>query len=187
MQGKNLFKEIKNGDEAAFSKLFDLYYSPLCFFADKYLQDMDFSRSLVQQVFVDIWSKRDKLSIDHSEKSYLYTAVKNRSLDFLKKHKRNVSVEEINTEKHQTPFQDYIEEAELNNRINKLINNLPERCREVFTLCRFEGMKYKQIADQMGISVKTVEMQMGIALKRLREGLPDYQMMNLLVFLYSRK
>ena len=80
-----------------------------------------------------------------------------------------------------------MEEAELNARINQSINELPEKCREVFKLCRFEGLKYAQIAEQLDISVKTVEMQMGIALKKLRQKLSDNQMVNLLFFIFSKK
>jgi RNA polymerase sigma-70 factor (ECF subfamily) len=80
-----------------------------------------------------------------------------------------------------------VEEAELNDRINASINQLPEKCREIFLLCRFEGLKYAEIAKKLNISVKTVEMQMGIALKKLRENLSDYQMINLLVFVSSKK
>lgn len=90
-------------------------------------------------------------------------------------------------ELNQIPFRDLVEEAELNERINASINKLPEKCREIFLLCRFEGLKYAEIAQKMNISVKTVEMQMGIALKRLRESLSDYQMINLLVFVFSKK
>ena len=170
-----IFQQIKKGDEAAFSHLFDAYYSALCLFANKYLRDMDLSRSLVQQVFIDVWTKCEKIRIVTSVKSYLYTTVKNTEI--------SESVENL----RQTPFRDLVEEAELNDRINASINQLPEKCREIFLLCRFEEMKYSEIAKKLGISVKTVEMQMGIALKKLRDSLSDYQMINLLIFIYSKK
>jgi RNA polymerase sigma-70 factor (ECF subfamily) len=80
-----------------------------------------------------------------------------------------------------------VEEAELNARINASINQLPEKCREIFILCRFEGLKYSEIAEKLDISIKTVEMQMGIALKKIRNNLTDYQIINLLVFVYAKK
>lgn len=182
-----IFQRIKEGDEEAFSRLFDGYYVALCFFAAKYLGDMDLSRSRVQQVFVDLWVKREKIDISSSVKSYLYRSVKNRCIDYLRKEritsKTSESVENIN----QIPFRDLVEEAELKKRLNSVINQLPEKCREIFLLCRFEGLKYAEIAQKLNISVKTVEMQMGIALKRLRNNLSDYQMINLLVFIYSKK
>ena len=187
-QGKGhiLFAEIKNGSEQAFNKAFDLYYSPLCFFADKVLHDFDLSRSVVQQVFVDLWIKRDRLQID-SLQSYLYQSVRNASLDVLK-HKKAESKYLATLEKEESgQVNDFIEEAELAERINKAIQNLPEKCREVFVLCRFEELKYTEIAAHLNISVKTVEMQISIALKKLRKELSDYQMIQLLTIISRKK
>jgi RNA polymerase sigma-70 factor, ECF subfamily len=183
----NIFQHIRKGDEAAFSRLFDGYYAALCFFAAKYLGDMDLSRSLVQQVFVDLWVKREKTDIAISVKSYLYRSVKNRCIDHLRKERNTSEISKSVENFSQMPFRDLVEEAELNDRINTSINKLPEKCREIFLLCRFEGLKYAEIAQKLNISVKTVEMQMGIALKKLRESLSDYQMINLLVFVHSKK
>lgn len=177
----------RKSDETDFNKLFDTYYVSLCYFADKYLNDLDQSRSLVQEVFVDVWTKREKLSIGGSAKSYLYTAVKNRCIDFLRKKKNTTPISDDESSGSEVPFRDLVEEAELNKRINDAIGELPEKCREVFGLCRFEGLKYAEIADKLHISVKTVEMQMGIALKKLRAKLSDYQMFSLLVFVESKK
>lgn len=182
-----IFLQIKKGDEAAFSRLFDGYYSALCFYAGKYLGDMDQSRSLVQQLFVDLWLNKDKVEIKQSVKSYLFRSVKNRCIDHLRKEKINIGISAPAYDLNQIPFRDLVEEAELNDRINASINKLPEKCREVFLLCRYEGLKYAEIAQKLNISVKTVEMQMGIALKKLRESLSDYQMINLLVFVFSKK
>jgi len=184
---QHIFKRLKNGDEKALSELFDMYYSALCLFANKYLHDMDLSRSLVQQVFIDLWTKRQKIAISTSVKPYLYTTVKNRCIDVLRNKKATTAISESVENLSQAPFRDLVEEAELNDRINASINQLPEKCREIFLLCRFEELKYSEIADKLGISVKTVEMQMGIALKKLRDSLSDYQMINLLVFIFSKK
>jgi RNA polymerase sigma-70 factor, ECF subfamily len=169
-----VFQKIKKGDEAAFSRLFDGYYAALCFFAGKYLNDLDLARSLAQQVFVDIWQKREKIEVNSSVKSYLYSAVKNRCIDHLRKQKNTSEISESIENQNQIPFRDLVEEAELNDWINASINQLPDKCREVFLLCRFEGLKYVEIAQKLNISVKTVEMQMGIALKKLRERLSDF-------------
>lgn len=167
--------------------LFDKYYVALCLFAAKYLADIDLSRSLVQQVFMDFWTNRENVVISTSVKSYLYKTVRNRCIDVIRKEKDTIlfseSIENIN----QIPFRDLVEEAELNDRINASINQLPEKCREIFLLCRFEGLKYSEIAVRLGISVKTVEMQMGIALKRLREYLSDYLMLTLLALIIPKK
>jgi len=88
----NIFRNIRKGDEDAFTLLFDTYYVPLCFFANKFLGDMDLSRSQVQQVFVDLWEKREKIDIAWSVKSYMYHAVRNRSIDFIRKNKYKVQL-----------------------------------------------------------------------------------------------
>lgn len=148
---------------------------------------MDQARSLVQEVFVDLWTKRGHLALKYSVKSYLYTAVKNRSIDYLRSASKHVKLSLVGDQQLESPFQDALEEAELNDRINKSINELPEKCREVFVLCRFEGLKYSQVAAKLNISVKTVEMQMGIALKKMREKLSDIQLVKLLLCIFSKK
>jgi len=183
----HIFRRIKQGDEAAFSRLFDEYYVSLCYFANKFIGDMDISRSVVQQVYVDLWEKREKIDILWSVKSYMFHAVNNKSIDYLRKNKNTVTLTDKEGDTRQIPFRDLVEESELNDRINNSINQLPEKCREIFLLCRFEGLKYSEIAERLHISVKTVEMQMGIALKKLRESLSDYQMINLLAYIYSKK
>ena len=183
----HIFEKIKKGDDAAFSRLFDRFYTPLCFFASKYVSDLDLARSLVQQFFVDLWVKREKLDIHSSPKSYLYRSVKNRCIDYLRTRKKTIPVSMNGENDSSVPFQDLVEEAEINEKLNRAINQLPEKCREIFVLCRFENMKYSEIAKHLNISVKTVEMQMGIALKKLRQSLSDYQIINLLVFLHLKK
>ncbi|WP_320112562.1 RNA polymerase sigma-70 factor [Draconibacterium orientale] len=182
-----VFEKIRNGDDVAFSQLFDETYTSLCFFVNKYLSDMDKSRSLVQEFFVELWINHSKLNIPHSPKSYLFNSVKNKTIDFLRKETKNGKSGELKEIYDATPFRDLVEEAELNDKINKSIQELPERCRNIFILCRFEGLKYSEIAIKLDISIKTVEMQMGIALKKLRSKLSDYQMFNLLVFAFSKK
>ncbi len=185
--GKYIFERIKSGDENLFNQLFDDYYTSLCFFANRYLQDLDLSRSLVQEVFVNLWLKREKIDVSHSVKSYLYNSVKNKSIDYIRKEKKKIHIHDFSDDIIQSPFKDLVEEAELNDRINQSINELPEKCKEIFKLCRFEGLKYSQIAEQLNISLKTVEMQMGIALKKLRNKLSDNQMLNLLSFIFLKK
>jgi len=85
------------------------------------------------------------------------------------------------------PFHDLIEESEMYSQVNSTINQLPEKCREIFILCRQDGLKYSEIARKLNISVKTVEMQMGIALKKIRSSLNDLQLLNLLFMVFSKK
>ena len=169
----SIFQRIKNGDENAFSSLFNTYYAPLCQFAVSYLKDTDQVRSMVQQLFVDIWQKRDRIKVEISVKSYLYHSVKNRCIDILRRSRKNEELSAITAAEASVPFRDLIEEAELTECISRAIDNLPPRCREIFILCRSMNLKYSEIARQLDISVKTVEMQMGIALKRLRRELTE--------------
>ncbi len=164
----NIIKRISLGDESAFNSLFDRYYVSLCYFANRYLKDIDSSRSLVQQLFVDIWEKREDIFIDRSIRAYLFMATKNRAIDFLRLTKNRVYSFDSENDLLQIPFYDQVEEAELSDQINSCINQMPDRCREVFMLSRHEGLKYTEIALKLNISVKTVEMQMGIALQKLR-------------------
>lgn len=187
-QAKDLvsFEDIKNGSEGAFNKAFDLYYARLCFFTDKFLHDFDLSRSVVQQVFVDMWIKRDKLQVT-SLQSYLFQSVRNASLDLLKHRKAESKYLSSLESEADNQRSDWMEEAELADRINKAIQKLPDKCREIFVLCRFEELKYTEIATRLNISVKTVEMQIGIALKKLRKELSDYQMIQLLSVFFLKK
>lgn len=171
----HIFQLIRQGDADAFSRLFDQYYALLCYFAARYLKDTDQARSLVQQLFVDLWMKREKIKITASVKSYLFHSVKNRCIDYLRKEKTTAELTSSITDLNETPFHDLVEEAELNELVINSINKLPEKCREIFILCKYEGLKYAEIASKLNISIKTVEMQMGIALKKLRNYLSDYQ------------
>jgi len=182
-----LMLKISQGDEQSFTRIFDRYYLVLCYYADQFIHDTDESRSLVQQVFVDLWMKRNKIVIQQSIKAYLYKTVKNQALDYLK-HK-NVESKYLNKVQSDSEVFDtnLIEEAELNTRITSAIDNLPEKCREIFVLCRFDELHYRDIASRLGISIKTVEMQMGIALKKLRSQLTEHQNILLMLYVFSKK
>ena len=181
-----VFQLIQQGDVVAFNGLFDTYYVPLCHFACRYLSDLDTSRSVVQEVFIDLWVRRRKLTVDYSIKSYLYQSVKNRTIDYLRKQKESAELSASLEELRQAPPRDLISETELSARISQAISQLPDKCREIFLLCKFDGMKYSQIAEKLDISIKTVEMQMGIALKKLRNSLYDLRMINLFTFFVKR-
>lgn len=182
-----LLQKISQGNEESFTRAFDCYYSGLCYYANKFIHDIDESRSLVQQVFVDLWIKRDKLVIQQSTKGYLFTSVRNYALDYIKHKKVETKYLQKATPESATFDHDLIEEAELNARINSAIEALPQKCREVFVLCRFEELRYSEIALRLGISIKTVEMQMGIAMKKLRSKLTDNQNIQILMYLFSKK
>jgi RNA polymerase sigma-70 factor (ECF subfamily) len=162
--------------ENEFESLFKLYFKPLCGFSKGFVYDADAAHEIVQNVFVNLWQKRDALDLNQSIKSYLYTSVRNRSLNYLRDHKkfRSSILDDELSHYEASPSAFSIEQDDLQALIDQSIASLPEKCREVFELSRFEGLKYQEIADKLQISIKTVENQMGKALKVLREDLKDY-------------
>ena len=138
----------------------------------KYLHDPDNSKNLVHEVFITVWEKMDSLPEDVNFRSYLFTAVKNRCFNYIRDRKKTVALEHAAGQAH--PQDSLLETEELEREIELAINSLPEKCRLVFELSRMDGLKYAQIADKMGISVKTVEAQMSKALNVLRQHLAEF-------------
>lgn len=139
------------------------------------MADYDSAEEIVQQVFVNLWKHRHEMEADKSIRSYLYTSVKNRCLNHLRDHKKHRShYLDIELEL-EIPVRDHdrLSEKDLEQQLQQALDKLPEKCREVFMLCRFQDMKYKEVAQQLNISPKTVEAQMSKALKILREELKD--------------
>lgn len=160
-------------DKASFEGLFRHYFPALMAFSQKFLPSEDDAREVVHMVFINLWEKRNTLDTSISLKSYLFTSVHNRSLNLLRDRKK-FSDEEIPEIASESSVQSQMESMELEDKINAVIASLPEKCREVFEMNRFEGLKYGEIADKLNISVKTVENQMSKALKILRENLAHY-------------
>ena len=174
------------GNRENFEKIFRTHYSYLCAFANKFLNDQDAAEEIVQEVFVKLWSKRDELNIKSSIKSYLFTAVRNSSLNLIKHiniredYKAHNKLEIENQESH---LEDSILATELEDRIRDLINKLPTERKKIFIMSRYEGLKYREIAEKLNISIKTVENQIGKAMKTLKEGLKDYITIIILILL----
>jgi len=156
-----------------FERLFRDFFPPLMAFARKILGDEDDAREVVHQVFINLWEKRTEVDLSSSLKSYLFTSVHNRSLNVIRDRKK-FSTEEVPDVAGDWDVSAQIESMELEEKIRESIASLPEKCREIFELNRFSGLKYSEIASQLGISVKTVENQMTKALKILREQLGKY-------------
>lgn len=174
---KNLYQQIRKGDKKSFEVLFKAYYAPLCVFARKYIYDPDESEEVVQAFFLKFWDDRGKIEITTSVKSYLFSSVRNRCLNYIKHQKirQDYQSDVMNNADLENHSSNYFMEIDLMQKINDSIDSLPKRRREIFILSREHGLKYREIADQMGISIKTVEAQMGQALKDLRDKLKDYQ------------
>lgn len=163
-------------DLSDFEKLFKEFFIPLSYYSLKFVKDLDTAKEIVHKVFINVWEKRYEIHSSTPIKSYLYTAVKNRSLNYLRDRTKFVK-EDISELKEDIRMVEVesgeLEQEELEQRILKEINNLPERCGEIFRLSRFEDKKYREISEILGISVKTVEIQMTKALKILRKNLYD--------------
>lgn len=161
-----------------FENLFKTHFKLLCFYAVRMVKDMDTARDITHEAFIALWEKRDEIDPTKSVKSYLTTSVHNKCLNYLrdnKKFDRNLlTTENLATMESSSGSSEEIITAELSHQIKDAIQSLPEKCREVFLLSREENLKYSEIAEKLGISVKTVEVQMSKALKILREKLADY-------------
>ncbi len=178
MGEKNLIIRLKNGDEQAFELLYRKYFRRLCAFANKYLHDYDVTQEVVQEVFYTIWEKREHLDSNKEILPFLFQSTKNRSLHILEHQKVEDKYQQVIQYAYsQGDFfdvQDSLLAKELEAKLGEIIESLPEKCRKIFLLSRQEGKKYKDIAEELNISVKTVETQMSRALKVFREELKDY-------------
>ena len=169
-----LITRLTQGDEKAFVALFKLYFEKLTLFANRFVNNMPMAEEITADVFTHLWEKGHEISFSTSVSSYLFKMVQNRCLNYLKRQKienlyvnyleRNNLLDEVcNT------VELGFEEKELTHQINAAINSLPEKCREIFVMSRFNDMKYREIAGKLNISPKTVERQMSIALEKLRQ------------------
>lgn len=171
------WQQISQGDKKAYEHVFNTYYQPLCNYACSMLKDIDEAEEVVQNAFFNIWSKREALQISTSIKSYVYRAVHNDCLNKIKHGKvRAMYAEDYKSTMGggYTDSAQVLHAKELGKQINEAIASLPEQCGIVFKLSRFENLKYSEIAEQLDISVKTVENHMGKALKLMREQLKEY-------------
>jgi RNA polymerase sigma-70 factor (ECF subfamily) len=166
------------GTEDEFEQVFRAYFKSLHVYACTLLREPVAAEEMVQTVFVRLWEKRMDLEIREKLSSYLYRAVHNESMNYLKHLKRRSTYQSYamrqQTHTRNTDASGKLSLRELEGRLQKALNELPEQCRTVFQLSRFEELRYKEIADKLGISVKTVENQMGKALKLMRLKLLDW-------------
>ncbi|MCD7900811.1 MAG: RNA polymerase sigma-70 factor [Bacteroides sp.] len=173
-----IVKKIKEGDIKTFEHVFRLYYSSLSFYAFSITGNSEISEEIVQELFYQLWKERENLNILRSLKSYLYGAVRNQALQHCEhlnvreRHKRFILSKKNNTPTD-TP-QEHLEYKELEEVINRTLQLLPNRRRRIFGMHRFEGLKYKEIAEQLSLSVKTIEAEMTKAYQTLRKEIEKY-------------
>ncbi len=171
-----ILNELSKKNEKPFEIFFHDLYPDLVRFAYSFVLDQGMAEDIVQEAFLYIWENSKKIRLRHTLKSYITTTVRNSCLKTLKKNYNWEFIEEIellNYAVNDTAQIDSVEVKELRGHIKNAIKQLPEKCREIFLLSRFTGFTYRQIADKLGISVKTVEAQMNIALNRIKRYLED--------------
>ncbi|MCT4614807.1 MAG: RNA polymerase sigma-70 factor [Marinifilaceae bacterium] len=189
-----LIKHLKKGNNSAYEYIFDLYYDHLCNYARKLISDNDLSEDIVHNTFCNIWIKRKKIDINSSLKSYLFNSVYNSAISHIRSKKVEAKYVEdkyfqfIENDMILTPDKEIeIVNTELIQFMYSAIEQLPRKCREIFKMSRFSGMKNKEIAQELDISINTVQTQMGIALSKLRESLGDNRFILLMYFLDKNK
>lgn len=170
--------------KSQFESLFKELFPYLCSYAQQYVGDADTAQDICQKVFIRLWERRADVDPGKSVKAYLFTAVKNRCLNYLRDHKKYRSrVLDLDCGDFDLFSQeDHLALEELQRRIDRAMDALPEKCRLVFEMSRYRGMKYREIADELGIAQKTVEAHMSKAIKSLRLELKDYQLILLFLF-----
>ncbi|MDR2009569.1 MAG: RNA polymerase sigma-70 factor [Bacteroidales bacterium] len=179
---KYLLEEVKSGNKKAFEQIFKIYYEDLCRYALFLSSGVADTEDIVQDIFFKMWINRKDFILTSSLKSYLFTAVKNSVINIIKHEgikEKYIQYQKNYEDSSENP--DKIENSELGNKINTIISELPERRREIFIMSKLEGLKYKEIAEKLNISVKTVENQMGEALKFLREKLSGEKLIFILL------
>ncbi|MCE3259059.1 MAG: hypothetical protein K0S12_700 [Bacteroidetes bacterium] len=158
-----------------FEKLFKSHYTLLCNVTFRIIKDEQAAEDIVQEVFLKLWQRKDRLEDVVNFKAYLVRAVTNASIDHLKNNRSVMALTRVNDEDRKADnAEQAIIQKELEARIERALQLLPPKCRAIFVLSRHEGMKYKEIAEHLQISVKTVENQMGIALEKMRNELKPY-------------
>ncbi|MDR2918161.1 MAG: RNA polymerase sigma-70 factor [Tannerella sp.] len=172
----------------SFDHIYVVYYPRMIRFAREYILQIEDAENIVQDIFLSLWEKREVLEVKISLTAYLFTLVRNRCLNFLRHQAikdefskefeaKRIALEELN--------HSFSSDEDIETIVNEAINKLPERCKAIFIKSRIEGKKYKEIAEELDVSVNTVENQIAIALRKLRLELKDY--LPLLLFLLDVK
>ena len=177
-----ILEAIKRDDNGAYEMVFREYYRPMAAYAFRFLNNLPESENIIQEVFLRLWQKRREIMITSSLQNYLFRSVKNQCINYIEHEKIKTGYQDmvINHETNRVEYNEFFLEFGLKKKIETAIAALPEKRQEIFRLAREDGLKYREIADRLEISVKTVETQMTLALKQLRESLKEFK--NLVMF-----
>ena len=186
---KLLVKQLLVGNEKAFRKLFDTYRNDLYKFSLSMVFSKPYAEEIVQDVFLNLWLKRETINPELSFKSYLFTITRNKTISFLKKAANNKKLREeifYKSQESVNPTERYMREEELKIIKKEALDLLPPRRRLIFEMSRNDGKSYEEIAGELGISPNTVRNQMSMALETLREFLLNNRDIALTLLLFSR-
>ena len=171
-----IIRRIRQGDKQEFEKLFRSSYVSLVRYAKTILKDHDTAEEIVQDLFFRLWQDRSNITIESSLNGYLFRSVHNKSLHFIEHQKvidRHAGEIAASADETAEPVTDAIYYSELQSKVARVLERLPERCSVIFRMSRFEGLKYNEIAEKLSVSLKTVEANMGKALKEFRKALAE--------------
>lgn len=186
MKNENyLLVELKNSNKVAFTMLFRNYYKDLVLFAGSILQDKNRSEDIVQNIFLKLWADRETLNIETSLKSFLLKSIKNACLDEIR-HLQVVRAHESYTESvfeidEMIDTENYVLFSDLNTKLTEALSKLPLSYKEAFEMNRFKGLKYKEIARELNVSERTIEVRVSKALVLLRKYLKDFLIANIIL------
>ena len=186
--GNEALEALKQDGERALKRLFDRYYPVLVSDLRRILPDEELSKDLAQEVFVELWNRKNELNIEQSLEAYLRRAARNKALNYLKKHQR-VQLEDSSKwydleDESPEDRRKLAEKEDMESALHDAIDRLPEKCRAVFVLSRFEKMSHKEIAGELNISTKTIENQISRALRLLKEAMGEYRNLSSIIILW---
>jgi len=172
-----IFENVCKGDLKAFENLFKSFYPELCNYAYQFSRDKDTAEEIVQDLFYKLWEKKETIMIRSSIRSYLYRSVYNNAMMLIREKNIRKTTNALPEDSQMYPGykpDEQLETGELDRLVESTLLAMPKKVRMIFEMSRFEGLKYKEIADKLLISIKTVEANMGKALKLFRENLKEY-------------
>ena len=185
LKEETIWKNIQQKDIETFERYYKEHYKSFFLMACKYIKDSAQAEEIVNDVFLKLWEDGDKMRIETSLKSYIYKAIINRSINALNKNNRELLLHaDLNTISDESYELRQMEENELKIKLYAAIDQLPDQCRKVFELSRFEELKQQEIADKLGISIKTVKNHITIALKQLSKSVANHFLVLLLTIIF---
>ncbi len=193
LSSKEILQNVIAGDESSFERVYRYYYPRLNYFAQQYLQDAEISKNIVQDVFTELWDRRNTLQNDTNLNAWLFTVTKHKALKIISRLKSQQNYDSYikgrQLDVNYNALSDFDTSnfifEELQSRIESALEKLSPACRKVFEMSRFEDKKNKEIAEELNLSIKTVEAQITKALRSLKTDLKDYLPLYYILFLFQ--